>query len=124
MFAIIFKNGVKRHICNIKNYSRLVHALPISVNDRMIWPFRVAKFSRNFAYAKINLHENYIFTRSFAKIKLPRKFPYKQYTYHCVMLSNWFSITDVVPVSLSVSSITMKVTPAKDNYIYLSQTTV
>ena len=35
----IFANSVKRHICDVKN-SRLSHDLHISVNDRVISPFR------------------------------------------------------------------------------------
>ena len=35
----IFANSVKRHICDAK-YSRLEHDFPISVNNRVISPFR------------------------------------------------------------------------------------
>ena len=61
----IFANGVKRHICDVK-YSQQRHDLPISVNNRVITPFR----------------EGFIFTklRSFAKIKPLRKFPDLQYS--------------------------------------------
>ena len=34
-----FANSVKRHICNVKN-SQLRHDLHISVNERVILPFR------------------------------------------------------------------------------------
>ena len=52
---------VKRHICEVKN-SRLWHDLPISVNDRVISPFResfiftklYAKFRENKTLAKIS----------------------------------------------------------------------
>ena len=47
----IFENGHKIHICDIKK-SRLWHDLPISVNDRVISPFRADFISRTFAYAK------------------------------------------------------------------------
>ena len=59
----IFENSVKRHICDVKN-SRLSHDLHISVNDRVISPFR----------------EDLIFT--FAKIKPSRKFPNLQCSKH------------------------------------------
>ena len=36
---IIFANSVKRHICDVKNLLPW-HDLPISVNDRVISPFR------------------------------------------------------------------------------------
>ena len=60
---IIFANGVERHICDVQN-SRLGHNLPVSVNDRMISPFREDCISRNFAFAK------------FRENKPSRKFPY------------------------------------------------
>ena len=47
----IFANSIKRHITDFKN-SRLRQDLPISINDRVILPFREGLFSRNFAYAK------------------------------------------------------------------------
>ena len=49
----IFANSVERHICDVKN-SRLKHALNIhvSVNHRVISPFREGLLSRSFAYAK------------------------------------------------------------------------
>ena len=50
----IFANSIKRHISDVKN-SRLRQDLPISINDRVILPFR----------------EGFIFT----KIKSSRKFP-------------------------------------------------
>ena len=56
----IFMNSVKRHICDFQN-SRLMHDLPISINDRVILPF------------------NKGFMRSFAKIKPSWKFPNLQY---------------------------------------------
>ena len=64
----LFANSVKRHICDVKK-SPLWHDLSLSVNDRMISPFR----------------EYFIFQetshmRSFAKIKPLRKFPNQQYT--------------------------------------------
>ena len=56
----IFANSVKRHICDAKNL-RLGHDLPISVNDRVISPFRedfiftkLAKFRKNKTLAKIS----------------------------------------------------------------------
>ena len=36
---IIFANNMKRHICHVKNYSQLVHALYISEKDRVISPY-------------------------------------------------------------------------------------
>ena len=48
---LIFAYSVKRHICDVKNL-RLRYDLPISVNDRVILPFREDLISRNFAYAK------------------------------------------------------------------------
>ena len=47
----IFTNSIKRHIWDVRN-SRLGHDIPISVNDRVILPFREGLISRNFAYAK------------------------------------------------------------------------
>ena len=35
----IFANSIKRHICHVNN-SQLGHDIPISVNNRMILPFR------------------------------------------------------------------------------------
>ena len=56
----IFANSVKRHICDVRN-SRLGHSLPLSVNGRVISPFR----------------EDFIFTklRKFRENKPSRKFP-------------------------------------------------
>ena len=48
---LIFANSIKRHISDLKN-SRLMQGLHISINDRVILPFREVLFSRNFAYAK------------------------------------------------------------------------
>ena len=47
----IFANSVKRHICDIKNL-RLGHDLPISLNDRVIPPFR-----EDFIFKKLRLCE-------------------------------------------------------------------
>ena len=47
----IFANSIKRHISDERN-SRLRQDLPISINDRVILPFREGFISRNFAYAK------------------------------------------------------------------------
>ena len=58
----VFANSFKRHISDVKD-SRLRQDLPISINDRVILPFRVGfifpklricevSLSRNFAYAK------------------------------------------------------------------------
>ena len=58
----IFANNEKRHIWDVIK-SRLWHDLPISVNDKMISPFR----------------EDYIFT----KLKPSRKFPNLQYRTAC-----------------------------------------
>ena len=53
----IFANSVKRHICDVKN-SRLRHDIPISVNDRVISPFRedfvFTKLRENKTLAKIS----------------------------------------------------------------------
>ena len=59
----IFANSVKRHICDVK-ISQLGHDLPISVNKRLISPFRndiiftklriYAKFRENLTLAKIS----------------------------------------------------------------------
>ena len=54
----IFANSVKIHICNINNL-RLGQDLPISVNDRVIWPFC----------------EDLIFTKLSTKTKTSLKFP-------------------------------------------------
>ena len=35
----IFTNSIKRHICDVRNL-QLVHDIRISVNDRVILPFR------------------------------------------------------------------------------------
>ena len=60
----IFANSIKRHISDVKNW-QLRHDLPISINDRVILPFR----------------EGFIFTklRSFPKIKSLRKCSNLQY---------------------------------------------
>ena len=44
-------NSVKRHICDVKN-SRLGHDLHISVNDRVISPFR-----EGFIFMKLRIRE-------------------------------------------------------------------
>ena len=53
----IFANRVKRHICDVK-YSRLGHDIPISLNDRVISPFRkgfiFTKLRENKTLAKIS----------------------------------------------------------------------
>ena len=46
----IFVNRIKRYICDVRN-SQLVHDLPISVNDRVILPFREG-FSAKFREIK------------------------------------------------------------------------
>ena len=51
---LIFANSVKRHICDVKK-SRHRHDLSVSVNDRMISPFR-----EDFIFTKLRM-------RSFAK---------------------------------------------------------
>ena len=49
----IFANSIKRHItCSDVKNSQLRQDLPISINDRVILPFREALFSRNFSNAK------------------------------------------------------------------------
>ena len=55
----VFANAIIRHISDVKN-SRLRQGLPLSINDRVILPFR----------------EGFIFTnmRSFVKIKSLQKF--------------------------------------------------
>ena len=47
----IFANSVKRHICDARN-SRLRHDIPISVNDRVISPFR-----EDFVFTKLRICE-------------------------------------------------------------------
>ena len=47
----IFANSVKRHICDVKN-SRLGHDQPVSVNDRLIFPFR-----EDFIFTKLRIYE-------------------------------------------------------------------
>ena len=47
----IFANSIKKHISYVKK-SRLRQDLHISINDRVILPFREGLFSRNFANAK------------------------------------------------------------------------
>ena len=64
----IFVNNIKRHLCNVKNLL-LGHDLPISVNDRVILPFR-----EDFIFTKLRMH-----MRSFAKIKPWQKFRNLQY---------------------------------------------
>ena len=55
----IFANSAKRHICDVKE-SRLWHDLPISVNDRMISPYREDFiFTKMRSFAKINPRENF-----------------------------------------------------------------
>ena len=58
----IFANGVKRHICDVKNL-RQRQDLPISVNHRVISPFHEGFF-----------HET-SHMRSFNKIKPSQKYP-------------------------------------------------
>ena len=52
----IFEKNIKRHISNLKN-SRLRQGLPISINDRVILPFRdgfiFTKLRKNKGIAKI-----------------------------------------------------------------------
>ena len=62
----IFANSIKRHICDLRN-SRLGHDIPISVNDRVILPFR-----EGFNFTKPHMP-------SFVKIKPSRKFTNLQY---------------------------------------------
>ena len=52
---ILFWRIALRHICDIKN-SQLGHDLPISVNDRIIFPFgkNYAKFHENKTLTKIS----------------------------------------------------------------------
>ena len=59
----IFANGVKRHICDVKN-SRQRHDLPISVNDRVILPFHEGFIFTKFREKKTRIYEN----RTLAKI--------------------------------------------------------
>ena len=47
----IFPKSVKRHICDVKN-SRLGHGIPISVNNRVISPFR-----EGFIFTKLGICE-------------------------------------------------------------------
>ena len=47
----IFANSVKRHICDVK-HSRPGHSLPLSVNDRVISPFR-----EDFIFTKLRICE-------------------------------------------------------------------
>ena len=60
----IFANSIKRHISTVKN-SRLRQDLPISINDRVMLPFR-----KGFIFTKLR----------FAKLKSSRNFPNLQYT--------------------------------------------
>ena len=48
---IIFANGIKRNICDVKNL-RQRHDLPISVNDRVILPFH-----KGFIFTKLRICE-------------------------------------------------------------------
>ena len=66
--VFFFANSIKRHISDVKN-SRLRQDLPISINERVILPFR-----EGFIFTKLRT------MRSFAKIKSSRKFPNLQYT--------------------------------------------
>ena len=55
----IFANSVKRHICDVRN-SRLGHDLPISVNVRLISPFREDSiFTKLRISRKKNASENF-----------------------------------------------------------------
>ena len=47
----IFVNSIKRHIGDVKN-SRLRHVIPISINDRVILPFR-----EDIIFAKLRICE-------------------------------------------------------------------
>ena len=70
----IFANSVKRHICDVQ-VSRQMYDLPISVNDRVILPFRMG-----IIFAK--LRENKILVKynaKFREIKPSLKFPFLQY---------------------------------------------
>ena len=69
---LIFANGVKRHICHVKN-SRLGQDLPASGNDRVIPPFLEDFFFHETSHM-----------RSFVKIKSSQKFPNLQYTYYSI----------------------------------------
>ena len=52
--SFIFANCIKRHISDVKK-SRLRQDLPISINDRVILPFREGfKFRENKVLAKIS----------------------------------------------------------------------
>ena len=46
-------NSVERHICNVQT-SRLSHDLPISVNDRVILPFREGLIFRKLRICKVS----------------------------------------------------------------------
>ena len=48
---LIFTNSIKRHICDVKNW-RPGHDLPISVNDRVISPYR-----ERFIFTKLRICE-------------------------------------------------------------------
>ena len=58
----IFANSIKRHISDVNNL-RLRQNLPISINDRVILPFREVLFSRNFAYAYAKFRENKVLAK-------------------------------------------------------------
>ena len=47
----IFENSVKKHICDVKN-SRPGHDIPLSVNDRVISPFR-----KGYIFTKLRICE-------------------------------------------------------------------
>ena len=57
---ILFSQIALKYVSYVKN-SRLRQDLPISINDRVILPFREGLFSRNFAHAKFR--ENKILTK-------------------------------------------------------------
>ena len=56
----IFANSVKRRINDV---------LTTSVNDRVVLPFRVDLFSRNFAYAKIRENKTFAIFFEFTVVK-------------------------------------------------------
>ena len=68
---LIFAKNIKIHISVVKN-SRLRQDLPISVNDRVILPFR-----EGFIFTKLRI----CYMRSFAKINASWKFSNLQYSF-------------------------------------------
>ena len=69
---LIFAKSIKIHISVVKN-SRLRQDLPISVNDRVILPFR-----EGFIFTKLRI----CYMRSFAKINSSWKFSNLQYSFY------------------------------------------